>query len=125
MCAFACVCVCAYACARVYAYIFLSHQLRQLSGQTVPKRVKIVEVGPRDGLQNEKVWEDVEAMYSIILYQMRHRCRKCNHYIQHIFANMICSFSSINLNDFRGGDRGGPGGLDPPPTLSVLLHPRK
>lgn len=31
-------------------------QLRKLSGGgQLPKRVKIVEVGPRDGLQNEKV----------------------------------------------------------------------
>lgn len=32
-------------------------QLRLLSGHALPKRVKIVEVGPRDGLQNEKVQE--------------------------------------------------------------------
>ena len=31
-------------------------QLRTLSGGgQLPRRVKIVEVGPRDGLQNEKV----------------------------------------------------------------------
>ena len=30
-------------------------QIRLLSGLSLPKSVKIVEVGPRDGLQNEKV----------------------------------------------------------------------
>ena len=35
-----------------------SLQLRMFSGGgELPKRVKIVEVGPRDGLQNEKVRE--------------------------------------------------------------------
>lgn len=37
-------------------FVSVSLQLRMFSGGgELPKRVKIVEVGPRDGLQNEKV----------------------------------------------------------------------
>ena len=38
------------------SFVSVSLQLRMFSGGgELPKRVKIVEVGPRDGLQNEKV----------------------------------------------------------------------
>ncbi|KAM9571052.1 hydroxymethylglutaryl-CoA lyase, mitochondrial-like isoform 2-T2 [Salvelinus alpinus] len=35
------------------------------TGKTLPERVKIVEVGPRDGLQNEKMADQVEVMMGI------------------------------------------------------------
>ncbi|XP_055720604.1 hydroxymethylglutaryl-CoA lyase, mitochondrial-like isoform X2 [Salvelinus fontinalis] len=35
------------------------------AGKTLPERVKIVEVGPRDGLQNEKMADQVEVMMGI------------------------------------------------------------
>ena len=31
-----------------------------------PKKIQIVEVGPRDGLQNEKVWVSTETKISLI-----------------------------------------------------------
>lgn len=34
----------------------------QFSTNQLPERVKIVEVGPRDGLQNEKVWRFSERL---------------------------------------------------------------
>jgi len=27
----------------------------------IPKKIQIVEVGPRDGLQNEKIWVETET----------------------------------------------------------------
>ena len=32
----------------------------------IPKKIKIVEVGPRDGLQNEKTWIDTQTKISLI-----------------------------------------------------------
>ena len=50
-----CVCVC----------VFVQVGVR--AGQALPERVKIVEVGPRDGLQNEKV-----TLFIKIIVQFNH-----------------------------------------------------
>lgn len=41
-------------------------QVRYLSSGCLPEKVKIVEVGPRDGLQNEKVTNTLETSKSAL-----------------------------------------------------------
>jgi len=32
----------------------------------IPKKIQLVEVGPRDGLQNEKLWVETETKIALI-----------------------------------------------------------
>ena len=63
-----------WACAQVVSQMVLRRGVASLAGtdMQLPRRVKIVEVGPRDGLQNEKVSANAERnMRAFDLHQSR------------------------------------------------------
>lgn len=87
-------------------FSYFSLFLQILSEQEYPKFVKIVEVGPRDGLQNEKVLAVISAT-NLLYIHSRHLCLVlCNKfrkvpyyltYIKHFWTYGFCTILAGNI----------------------------